>query len=260
MTQVINEHQKSKYGNCEKGDAENLIIKYEFVLEKVKSNTEINILDIGGASGHFAVGLYNYFYGKNCKITVIDATQYDTREEYSDKIIFRKESVNNLNRLYTNEYFDLIFVNRAFHHFVATTWDETIRNITDIMRQISILIKKDGYLCIADHFYNGLFFDVSASKMIYKLTSCKIPLIVKIFRSIDANSAGVGVCFLSKIMWYKIFEKNNLDVIYIKEGHRLKRNGLKMLIYRICLLIKDTQLNTIIVLKRRIGEPVIKIV
>jgi len=253
MTQVINEHQKIKYQDYEKRGVENLIIKYEFVLERVKSNSEIRILDIGGASGHFAVGLYNYFSGKNCKIIVIDTTQYDTWEEYSDKIIFVKESVDNLNRLYTNEYFDLIFVNKAFHHFVAATWDETIMNITDIMRQISILIKKDGYLCIADHFYNGLFFDVSASKMIYKLTSCKIPLIVKIFRSIDADSAGVGVCFLSRIMWYKIFEKNNLDIIYIKEGHKLKRNGLKMLIYKICLLIKDTQLNTIIVLKKRIG-------
>ena len=247
---IINDYQKKQYEDYEKGTANILLDKYKAILDKtVQDKNKIKILDIGGASGNFALVLYNYLHGKNCEIMVIDTTEYDTWDKFQDKIKFIRESANNLENMFSANTFDIVFANRVFHHFVIDSWKKSVELINNVIRQISIILKDDGYFCITDYFYDGLFFDTSASRMIYTLTSCKIPLFVRIFRRIEAKSAGIGVCFLSRKMWYKIFVKNNLYTESINEGHKLKRNILRIITYKVCLFIKNVQENVIILRK-----------
>jgi hypothetical protein len=176
---------------------------------------------------------------------------YDTWKTNNGKITFIESSVEKLRELFTHETFDIIFANRVFHHFVGKTWKDTIRGIYQITGSITGLLKNDGCFCITDYFYDGYFFDTSASRIIYAFTSCKIPLLVSIFRKIEAKSAGVGVCFLSKKMWLRLFESHGLIVDNLYEGYKCKKS-LRMIIYGIFLLLKNLQEDNVMILKKSV--------
>jgi SAM-dependent methyltransferase len=252
----INNYQKDLYLNLEKKSAKLLLGRYAAVLENVASkNEKIKILDIGGASGYFSEALYDFFQGKNCEITLIDTIVYDTWDGFAAKINFIHESASNLEKIFPTGAFDIIFANRVFHHFVTDSWKKSISHIDDIMRQMSVILKDSGQLCIMDNFYNGLLFDSAASKMIYALTTCKIPFIVKRFNRLGSKSAGVGVCFLSKKMWYKLIKKNKL---IIKKSDDGKFFGLEEIwnksIYKICLLLKSARNDAILIIEKEYGS------
>jgi ubiquinone/menaquinone biosynthesis C-methylase UbiE len=134
---IIYDYQRKEYEKYEKDTADNLVKQYAAFLEKIKQKDNIKILDIGGASGHFSLALYNYFSKKNCEITVLDNTRYNTWNEFGNRIKFVEDSVDNLEKIFLKNTFDLVFANRVFHHFVKENWRNTITGITDIMMQIS---------------------------------------------------------------------------------------------------------------------------
>ncbi len=232
---IINDYQKEIYANWEYICSNELVDNYISVLEKFNTHNVIKILDIGGCSGYFAAALYKYFVEKkcNCEITVLDNAVYDTWNRNNSKITFIEGSANDIEKLFDVNTYDLIFANRVFHHFVKDTWESSINSINDIMRQIKVILKNDGYFCITDFFYDGYFVDSSASKIIYKLTSCKNPLLVKIFRKIESNSAGIGVCFLSKKLWLNFFKINSFKIETITDGDKFQRSLFRILIYKI---------------------------
>jgi hypothetical protein len=92
-----------------------------------------------------------------------------------------------------------------------------------IMGQINTVLKKDGYLCIVDQFYNGFPFDNCASKMIFIFTNCKISFLSKVFKRLGAQSAGVGVCFLSKKMRSKMLSNSEFNIEILDETPPTKR-------------------------------------
>lgn len=250
-TAIINDYQKARYEDYEKGTAHILLDRYKDILNKgIGGNAKLKILDIGGASGYFAWALCDYLHGNDFEVWVIDTTEYDTWKEIKNNVKFIRESANNLEKIFAENTFDIIFANRVFHHFVMESWTKSVGLINNVMRQISVLLKTDGCFLITDYFYDGLFFDTSASRMIYTLTSCKIPLLVKIFRRIDSKSAGVGVCFLSRKMWYKIFEKHHLYPEHVGEGHKVKKSILRETVYKICLFIKHRQEDIMIIVRK----------
>jgi hypothetical protein len=246
----ITKYQQQKYEMYEKATADNLIKQYSVYLEKFRNHDSIKILDIGGASGFFGMSLYNYFSGKKCEIIVLDYVKYDTWDEYKEKIVFVENSAENMLELFKKNTFDIIFANRVFHHFIKENWKTTLSGINNIMHQIPIILKEEGLFCITDYFYDGRVFDSSASRIIYRLTSCKKSLFISLFRKIESKSAGVGVFFLSRKMWYKLFKENNLFVQSLYEGHKLKRKWYKLVIYKILLLIKNCQEDVIFVLQK----------
>ena len=74
----INTYQQQLYEDYEKSTAISLVNQYSTLLETFKEREVLKILDVGGASGYFAVALANYFADKTCKIVVIDPTKYTT--------------------------------------------------------------------------------------------------------------------------------------------------------------------------------------
>jgi ubiquinone/menaquinone biosynthesis C-methylase UbiE len=220
---VINEYQQQLYESYEERTRDFYLKNYSDILEKMKTRTDLKILDIGGASGHFAVGLYDYFKNNNCKIIVLDTAKYNTWGKFSDKVEFIEASADNIDTLYHKNEFDLIFANRVFHHFVRHNWKETVNGITEIAGKIYKILKPEGYFCIVDHFYNGFLYDEITSKIIYTLTICKILSIVKLCKKLGAESAGVGVCFLSKKMWINLLLKNNFKIHKLVENKKYYR-------------------------------------
>jgi len=219
---TINKHQQKYYESIDKGYSERFLKNFYGILERVKNRERLRILDIGGGSGHFSSLICEYFsrIGLNCEVYVIDTVKYDTwySKDFSERIVFIEESAEKLDKIFEKETFDIVFAKYVFHHFVKDTWKKSICCMASIITQIKHVMKKDSYLCIVDQFYNGLLGDTSASKMIYRFTSCRILFLANFFRKMGAQSAGVGVCFLSKKMWHTLFELGGFHIEKLEEA------------------------------------------
>jgi SAM-dependent methyltransferase len=243
---VINKYQKERFEEFEKANVALFLNKFSDVLQKCKDKKYLRIIDIGGGSGYFAVALSDYFANLNCEVVVLDTTEYDTWTKYADKVTFVKGSADDLDKLFEKNSFDLVFANRVFHHFVRNSWRDTIAGMFNIMKQITALLKEDGCLCMVELFYNGLFFDSASSKLIYFFTSIKLSFLASLFRKLKAKSAGIGVCFLSKKMWLRLFFYSGLAVERFDEDEILKLPCYK----QIGLMNKNMSHSNVFVLKK----------
>jgi ubiquinone/menaquinone biosynthesis C-methylase UbiE len=226
---IINDHQKSYYEKTEERVLSYILEKYSSLLNRLKSRKTLKILDIGGANGRLAIALKEYFSNINCEIYVVDTTEYDSWTKYADKVTFIKTSADNLVELFETDSFDLVFANRVFHHLVRRTWKSTVLGMSDVMRQIASILKKDGFFCIVEIFCTGYLFNNASSKIIYILTSCKLPLVVALCRKFKAESAGTGVCFLPKKTWLTLFSQAGFVVNSLQEDKQIKLSWYKRL-------------------------------
>ena len=244
---LINEQQHNLYETYEKRFSAYYVKLYSKILKTFKTKEEIKILDIGGASGYFALELYKYFEGNNCKIVVLDTVKFDTWLTFSEKIDFVESSVDDVHKLFGEETFDIIFANRVFHHFIRNTWTQTMGGMKEIVGKIYSVLKPSGYFCISDHFYNGFLYDEITSRIIYTLTSSKIPLVKKVCQKLEAQSSGTGVCFLSKKMWVKLLSEKGFTIALLVENKN--QSGLKAY-KKIALCSKSVYLNNVIICKK----------
>jgi SAM-dependent methyltransferase len=192
------------------------------------------------------MSLRSCFPDKSCEIFVLDTTQYGTWTKNVDKVTFVKDSAENLGKLFSEETVDLIFANRVFHHFVKSSWRKNFSGMACIMRQAALALKKDGLLCINDYFFNGLLHHTSTSKIIYFLTSIRFSPISMLLRKLDAKTAGIGVCFLSKKMWMSLFSQSGFAIKALKESPNRRLRWYEELF----LLIKNNSENNVIILKK----------
>lgn len=150
--------------------------------------------------------------------------------------------------MFRENTFDVVFAKYVFHHFVKDSWAKSIKGMNSIMKQIHFVLKDGAYLCIIDQFYNGFPFDASASKMIYMFTSCKLPFLAKVFKKLGAQSAGTGVCFLSKRMWLRFLSNSGFVIETIEEPPPTRRKWYEHL----GLLLKTWNDGCLIVARSRL--------
>jgi SAM-dependent methyltransferase len=241
----INANQKAKYAEYELRNKDTFCLSFDAVLAKVSDRQNIKILDIGGASGYFAQALATRFSGNACSVFVVDTTRYDTWND-SGGVNFIEASADELAALFEEGTFDLIFANRVIHHLVKASWGKSLLSIEHVMRQMAQLLNSDGYLCITDHFYNGALFDSAASRIIFALTSCGFPPVASLCRKLGAESAGVGVCFLSKRLWEYMFGMSKLQLEIFNAGWIVNHKRYK----RFFLFIKSCVHDNIMILSK----------
>jgi hypothetical protein len=70
---------------------------------------------------------------------------------------------------------------------------------------------------------------------------------VALCKLFGAESAGVGVCFWSKKMWFDMFSRAGFEVESLREDVKIKRS----LVRKICLLIKSDSLDNVFVVKKK---------
>lgn len=246
--ETINASQQALYEKYDKKTALEDIARYRKVLDGYHGRDGLRVLDIGGASGNFALAVSEYL-GQDVEVFVLDSTEYPTwqDESYSSKINFIRASVEELGSVFGDGVtFDLIFANRVFHHFITKGWLKTLRGMDEVLGQIRGRLADGGTLCVKDHFYNGAVFDSAASFMIYTLTTCKIPAVAKVVQKNGAHSAGVGVCFQSEKMWLDRIKKNGFTVDEV-DPQPYKRLSKKK---RLVLLCKEYSFENIIYAKK----------
>lgn len=240
----INAQQKILYADYEKQGSTRYFDRYQKYLSQFKNRSTLRILDIGGASGYFAMLLKDYFKAAQVEIYVLDITEYDTwhQDEFRKEIHFICDSVENLKSLFQEDTFDIIFANRVFHHFINATWKKTLLGMENCMVALRQLLRGDGALLIMDHFYNGQLWDSSSSFLIYHFTSIRSPLLSKFIKKFGAATAGVGVCFQSQKMWVNRLQKCGFTIKKIEHAQCDRLSILK----RIGLLCKSVSRNNII--------------
>jgi len=171
---------------------------------------EFTFLDAGGGNGVFADRiLANYGRAKGVVLDnsrlLLGRNKPDTRK----RLVF--DSVENLER-FTSEKFDLVFFNWLLHHLVArASYSRSRENIDHALHTAGTILTQRGRVSIYENLYDGLVFDGLPSWFVYRLTSAKA--LAKLVEKAGANSAGVGVCFLSYRQWCSNIERIGFHIL-----------------------------------------------
>lgn len=241
---TINEYQKNIYKSFDVNGCKRYLLRYQNYLERFSDKKGLKILDIGGGSGYFAFTIKEHFSEANPEVYVVDSASYDSWSSdcLGKDVHFICDSVENLNQLFENNTFDIVFANRTFHHFIDSSWKKSLHGMSNYLNSINNILKPDGALLIMDHFYDGLIFDTAASFLIYTATSIKNPVLSKFVKKMGGESAGVGVCFQSEKMWKTRIENAGFFIETIEKRKPDKLNTIKKLV----LLIKNARRDNII--------------
>ncbi|MGA7579040.1 MAG: class I SAM-dependent methyltransferase [Desulfobaccales bacterium] len=180
-------------------------------LRQYFGNKSFSILDIGGGSGLFLDNLLGAFPASRGMLVdaskfLINKNKENARKElvYSEFFTWAKRAHNKV------EKFDLINMNWILHHLVASSYRLSVINIKEAIQIATSLCSINGIISIYEQCCNGIIIDNLPGYLIYCLTSSN--LIKPIIRKCGALSAGVGVCFQSKLQWKNIFKECQLKV------------------------------------------------
>jgi len=177
---------------------------------------QFSFLDIGGGNGKFTDRLLTSY--PNATGTILDNSQLllDRNQPNPRKKLINA-SAEDL-EAHVNEKYDLICLNWVLHHLVSDSYSQTRDNISSILSKAESLLSPRGRISIFDNMYNGLFLDNLPSHLIYHLTSSKA--IARFIKSQGANTAGVGVCFLSQKEWCSTFTASGLEILQYSDDEK----------------------------------------
>lgn len=238
----INSHQAQWYSEGEKQLISQYMERYGTLIEEIKSRENLRILDVGGGAGYFVSQLHQVLSSSNTYI-VADTHRYDTWDDENTGITYCQCDAAQLSSVFEKESFDYIFCNMLFHHLVTASYQESALIREVCLKEILHVLKADGKLCIVDNFCDGYLHDQLSSRLIFHMTTCKNPLLVRLFFKLGSNSAGVGVCMLSEKMWMTMLTNAGLNCLsLIKEAD----DGLGLM-KKVLLMNKSyRQFNTMI--------------
>ena len=170
------------------------------LIDKCFATGEFAFLDIGGGNGVFTDRILKHYPQSEAVLLDNASNLIEINTKHPRKKIIQ-DSVENLEK-YLNTYdIDIVFINWVLHHLVSDTYKKTRSNIENTLT----IIKRNErvkYLAIFENMYNGVLFDTLPSKLIFHITS--LQSIRFLTKKMGANTAGVGVSFLSKKMWVKL--------------------------------------------------------
>jgi SAM-dependent methyltransferase len=173
---------------------------------------EFSFLDVGGGNGRFADRLLAQY--PSATGTVLDSSEaLLSRNAGNARKVLMCESVENLSEI--SRRVDLISVHWLLHHLVGESYVQTRRNQQRTLRSLRELLTPRGRISVFENMYQGWVIEDLPGTLIYYITSAK--LIAALARRMGANTAGVGVCFLSKRQWLTTFRESGLEVVKYAE-------------------------------------------
>jgi hypothetical protein len=177
---------------------------------------QFTFLDVGGGNGLFADRILKSY--PNSRGVVLDNSDLLLSKNKSNT---RKRTIlgsaNDLGRA-SDEKFDLVFVNWLLHHLVdSSSYRQSRENINHVLRTAMTVLTERGRVSVYENMYNGLILDGAPGWIVYQLTAAK--KIAKLVRKAGANTAGVGVCFLSRKQWCRTVEHNGFRILDYTDGY-----------------------------------------
>ena len=188
-------------------------------------------LDVGGGNGMFADRVLAAY--RHSKGTVLDNSEVLlSRNQPNERKSIILDSVENVGRI--GRKYDIIFLNWLLHHVVSESYAQTRQNQRWALSAANALLTKRGRVSVFENVYDGILIESLPGWIIYQLTSSRA--LKGITHRLGANTAGVGVCFLSRKQWLSTFDDAGLDVLNCTEPDSWTWGLPQML--RICLLVR----------------------
>jgi len=176
-------------------------------------------LDAGGGNGALADRLLERF--PQCTSIVMDSSAHLLARNRPHP---RKRTccapVERLEEL-ADERFDLITANCLLHHLVRCSYHATRVHQCSVLRMLARRLSAGGRMFVGEHIYQSWLLTGLPGWLIYQATAsrCLAPLVGRA----GANTAGVGVCFLSAEQWEDTFRRAGLRVLHCRAlPHRLE--------------------------------------
>jgi SAM-dependent methyltransferase len=165
-----------------------------------------SFLDVGGGNGGFTDRVLAQY--PNATGTVIDSSDLllATNRRSERKRVLRADAME-LERFGRH---DIVFCNWLLHHLVGTTYSSTRANIDRMLAAARQALKPSGRLSVFENDCIGII-DGMSSRLLYEATSSKIA--AALVRRMGANTAGVGVCYLSNKQWHGTLAKAGFRVL-----------------------------------------------
>jgi len=110
---------------------------------------------------------------------------------------------------------DLAIMHCVLHHLVGMSYRESLDFIASALRQARSLLQPDGHLSVIEIAYDGWPVDSWASHILYGLTSSRT--LAPITGTLGANTAGVGVCYLSSDCWRRVLHDVGFQIVHQEE-------------------------------------------
>lgn len=178
---------------------------------------EFSFLDIGGGNGQFADRVLSRY--PKARGAVLDNSELllSKNTPHPAKTVILK-SAGELSQL-SGEY-DMVCCNWVLHHLVDSTYSSSRQQQFTALTQMKRLLSKRGRISIFENNYTGWITDNFPGRIIYSLTSSKP--IAQLAKRLGANTAGVGVCFLSKDAWTETLGRAGLSIHAYAEPDKWK--------------------------------------
>ncbi|MEO0945391.1 MAG: class I SAM-dependent methyltransferase [Pseudomonadota bacterium] len=194
----------------------------------------IHVLDAGGGNGTFSDWVIRNL--PNARVTVLDISDYllDRNVPHERKTLV-KGNVMKADEILAGQKFDIVAVNWLLHHLVADNYASSVSNQEEMLRRFGNILTDRGVVSVGENMYNAMVGKDMPSRLIYELTACRNPLLIKAIKS-RANTAGVGVCFHSEKAWADMFKRCGFED---KTGRDYGYYWPTSLTRRVALNIKD---------------------
>jgi hypothetical protein len=179
------------------------------LIDKNFTKQNFFFLDIGGGNGRFTDRILQA-YPQSTGTILDNAESILSLNKIDQRKTIILGSVEDLTNIFDSSKFDLIFFNWTIHHFVKGSYAETRKTQLEVIINATNLLSSIGYISVYENMYDGIIFKSLPSYLIFYLTSSKT--LAPLIKKMGANTAGCGVCFLSKKQWDKTFEKASLNV------------------------------------------------
>lgn len=173
---------------------------------------EFTFLDVGGGNGKFA-DLVLAEYPKATGTVLDNSAVLIARNQPNERKTVILDSVESVERI--DARYDMIFLHWLLHHLVSDSYAHTRKNQLGTLNAAKARLAAGGRISVFENFYDGLLIDNLPGLLIYLLTSCRA--LAGVTRRLGANTAGVGVCFLSKQEWLSSFRDAGLEVLGFAE-------------------------------------------
>jgi SAM-dependent methyltransferase len=177
------------------------------LVEKDFPDGRFRFLDVGGGTGRFADRLLSSF--PHASGAVLDNSEMLlSKNTLNDRKQLICDSVERLSSV--SGKFDLVCVHWLLHHLVSSTYAKTTGNQLATLQAVRSLLSTGGRISLYENMFEGWVFKSLPGRIVYQLTSARS--ISKVIRMMDANTAGVGVCFRSKSEWQQVIRNAGLAV------------------------------------------------
>lgn len=178
--------------------------------EIVREDEPFTVLDVGGANGRFSDRLLEEY--PQARAVVLDNSEYLLAQNRPHD---RKElvlgSATEMPTCLEGQHFDFIFVNCLLHHIVTNRYDQTRALIAGVLNDLADRLTERGRLSIWENIFEGFIWPDWPGRAIFEITSIK--RLAVLAKKLGANTAGVGVCFLSREQWQKELEAAGLEIL-----------------------------------------------